>query len=287
MRRFGSAFVFLGVVSLAAAGQDAVTIKITYPKPGERARTRVEEKTTNKTIFTIGGMDQGKDEVKTKSLIYVDEIIENPKNAKRATKLKRTFEKAVIGLDGRTTTLPIEGKTVLIEKKGDTYSFTVDGKALEGESLALLSSEFNKPDEGMREIALPKEPIKPGGKWNIDKNALAKSLAAMGGPAFDKDKMTATGTLVKTYMKDGKQFGVLQIAIEGPITSLGGKNELEIKDGKLTLLYSGDGCIDGTSADGKSTGKMTLAVTGSTANVVIKAQIESTESRAMEMLPKK
>src|SRR5687767_3752427 len=121
MPRFLLALSLFALLTLTAGAQEAITIKIASPQPGQRSKVTLEDKTTTKTAFTVGGNTQSKDEVKTRSLVYVDEIIENPMNSKRPTKLKRTFEKAVVAKDGQKLNLPVEGKTVLIEKTGDKY----------------------------------------------------------------------------------------------------------------------------------------------------------------------
>jgi hypothetical protein len=287
MRQFVFCIPLVALFAVSAAGQDAVAIKIAYPQAGQRAKVTVEEKTASKTVFTVGGKAQAKEEAKTKSLVYVDEVIENPKNAKRATKLKRTFEKAAVGTGGKDAALPVEGKTVLIEKSGDKYAFTVDGKAVDAESLKLLEDEFDRPEgKDPRDVMFPNKPVKPGETWKIDIDELVKAIGDKG-PTFGKDKATATGTLVKAYMKDGKQFGVIDFVFEAPITGFGEKNPLTIKEGKMTLKFAGDGCIDGTVATGKSTAKMLMALAGSTMGVEIKVEIEDIETRTMEMLPKK
>lgn len=88
-------------------------------------------------------------------------------------------------------------------------------------------------------------------------------------------------------MKDERQFGVLELVFEAPITGLGEKSQLTIKEGKLVMKMTGDGCIDGTAATGKSTAKMTLGFTGTTMGIDIKVVVESTENRTMEMLQAK
>ena len=289
MRRFGFGLALVGLFAVAAAAQDkdAVTIKVSYPQAGQRAKVTVEDKTTTKTTFTVGGNAQAKDDVKTKSLVYVDEIIENPKNEKKATKLKRTYEKAVLGKDGKDTQLPIEGKTVAIEKKDGKYSFTVDGAAVTGESLKLLEDEFNKPDQkDTREVMFPKAPVKPGDTWKIEPAELIKAIGS-GGPTFDKDKVTASGTLVKAYKKDGKQYGVIDFVFDAPVTGFGEKSPLTVKDGKMTMKLIGEGCIDGSAPTGSSTTKISLGVTGTAQGIDLKVAVEGLETRTMEELPKK
>src|SRR5689334_7951316 len=122
MRVFGFAGVIAGLLVASAAGQDAIELKRALPKVGERVKVTVEEKNETKTTVNIKGMEQAKNEVKTKSLVYVDEVLEVADGAKKPSKLKRTYEKAVTGSDGTNTTLSLEGKTVVVEKKGDKYA---------------------------------------------------------------------------------------------------------------------------------------------------------------------
>ena len=186
-----------------------------------------------------------------KSLVYIDEIIENPKNAKRATKLNRTYEKAVQTIDGNGKKLSVEGKTVLIEKKGEKYTFTIGGKPVAEDVRRMLSDEFDRTEgKDVRDVMFPRMAVKPGESWKIDGDEMAKAIGDKG-PIFARDKVTATGTLVKTYKQDGKQFGVIEFAFDAPITSLGPKNPVTIKDGTMSMKLSGDGCIDGTVLDGQ------------------------------------
>jgi hypothetical protein len=287
MRRFAFCFPLLALFAAAAAAEDPVAIKVAYPQAGQRAKVTVEGKTVTKSVFTVQGNAQTKEDVKTKSLVYTDEVIENPKNEKRATKLKRTYEKAAVGKGGDAKTLPVEGKTVLIEKKGDKYAFTVDGEALTGESLKLLEDEFGKKDgPEPRELMLPKTPVKPGDTWKVDPGEIAKAFGPTG-PMLAKDEVKAGGTLVKAYKKDGRQFGVIELVFEAPVTGLGEKSPLAVKDGKMTLKITGDGCIDGTAPTGTSTGKLVFAVTGTAMGIDLKMLVEETESRTTELLPAK
>jgi hypothetical protein len=281
----GVALVIL--MGLSGTAQEAVPIKIAHPRVGERAKVTIDEKMTTKSVFTVQGMPQGKDEVGTKSLIYVDEIIENPRNTKRADKLKRTYEKAVVGKDGNTKKLSVEGKTVLIERSGERYTFTIDGRPVGPDALKLLQDEFDKPEEkDLRETMFPAGPVKPGETWKINPDELLKALGEKG-QSFDKGQLVATGKLVKTYQKDGKQFGVIEFNVSVPITSLGEKNPVKVTEGKMILKLLGDGCIDGSLASGKSTSKLTFAFSGSVMNIDLKVVVDSTENRTTEALPKR
>ena len=289
MQQFGFSLVVIGLFAVAAVGQDkdAITLKIAFPKAGQRARVTVEDKTTTKTEFTVGGMAQSKEEVRTKSLEYVDEVIENPNMERKATKLNRFYKKAVVGKDGNSMNLPIEGKMVLIEKRNGKYSYSVDGQAITGESLKLLEEEFSKPNQkDPRNIMLPKTMVKPGDNWKIDATELIKVIGSEG-LIFDKDKLTATGKLLKAFKMNGKQYGVIEFVLDVPITGFGGKAPLKVKEGKMMLLFTGDGCIDGSTPTGDSTAKMSVDVKGTTQGIDLKISIDGLQTRTMEELPKK
>jgi hypothetical protein len=287
MRRSVLALFLFTLLAHAGAAQEAVEIKFARPVAGSRTKVTVEEKTVTKSVYTVNGMTQGKDEVKSKLFVYVDDIIETSKDFRRPTKSKRTYEKAVIGGDGKDKKLGIEGKTVLIEQMGEKYSFTVDGKPVDDDSLKILSEEFDRPEgHEVRNHMLPKQAIKVGEAWTVDSAELAKSIGERG-LVFAKDKLSAGGKLVKAYKKDGRQYGVIELVFDAPITGLGNKNPIVLKDARMTMKLSGDGCIDGTLGTGKSTSKMTVTLEGSVKNIDVKAVIEGTESRTVEELPKK
>ena len=104
---------------------------------------------------------------------------------------------------------------------------------------------------------------------------------------MDKDKLEATGKLVKTYKKDGKQFGVIDLKVSAPITGLGEKSPVKVKDGSMVVTMAGDGCIDGTSAEGKSTMVMKFTVEGGVQGADLKVDATVTENRTSAPLPKK
>jgi hypothetical protein len=287
MARSVFGFFLVGLFGFTASAQDAIPIKIAHPKAGQRARITIDETMTSKSIYTMQGMTQKKDEVTTKSFIYVDEIIANPTNAKRATKIKRTYQKAVLGKDGKAKSLSVEGKTVLIEKKGEKHSFTVNGQTVGADTLKLLQDELDKSaSRDFRDAMFPTQPVKPGESWKVDVADLIKAIGEPG-PIFDKDKLTATGTLVKAYKKDGKQFGVIEFNIATPVTGFGAKSPLKLYEGSMTLKLIRDGCIDGSAATGKATTKMSLTFSGSAMNIDVKSVVESTENRTTELLPNK
>jgi hypothetical protein len=286
MYRFTIIGVMVALLALCAIGQEAITLKSAIPPVGQRVKMTVEGKNTTKTTFIIMGNVQNKKEVKTKSLIYVDEVLENPSNSSTPAKMKRTYEKAVIGKDGNTTKLPIEAKTVLIEKKGDKYVFTVDGETLTGESLKMLESEFNKVDTmDSQDFFLPKKPVKPGDTWKVDVADVVKS-AGDSGLILDKEKATANATLTKAYKKDQAQFGIVDFKFEAPITSHRQKSPLIIQEGQTTLKAVVDCCLDGSSATGTRVANAKFKILGVAMGIDVQIESEGTETKTVEQLKK-
>lgn len=286
MHRFMLVGLVLVVAAVSAPGQDGVTFKPNIPAPGQRVKTTIEEKSTQTTGITVkGAAAQKKDEAKTKSFVYVDETLENADMGKRATKLKRTYEKAVVSANGVTQTLPAEGRTVLIEKSGGKYAFTIDGKPAASEA-ALLEAEFNKSDNlDGPEMFFPKTPVKAGDSWKVDKAPLLKMLSASG-IMLDDDKAVSNGTLTKTYKKGQSQYGDVVFTFETPIIGLGPKAPVKLDDGKMSLKVEGEGCLDGATPDGKTVMHLQFSVKGSAMGIDIDIKNETTETRTVELLKK-
>jgi hypothetical protein len=284
MTRTFIGLLMLGLLALSASAEDAITFKTAIPKKGDKVKTTIEEKTNSTTSFTVMGTEQKKDEIKTKSLIYIEEVLENTGNSKTANKLKRTYEKAVLGKDGKPTTLSVEGKTVLIEKKGDKYIFTQDGEAVQGEALKLLEDQFNKKDRiDDAAFIFPKKPVKPGESWDVDSSDLVKALGETG-MVMDKEKTTGKATLTKAYKKDGSQFGVIDFVFAGSITSLGPTVPIEVKEAKFSGKIMGEGCIDGSVPTGSHTANFKFNIVGSVMGTNLKLDVTGVEKKTVELI---
>jgi hypothetical protein len=198
--------------------------------------------------------------------------------APKPTKVKRTYDKAVLATDDKETALPVEKKTVLIEKKNGTYSYTVDGKDVGVEVAKLLDAEFNTSGkDNSQDIFFPKKTVKPGETWKIDTDALAKALAKQF--KFDESKFESSGKLTRAYKQDGARFGVFEIKVTAPITDLGQKMPVTWKNGTFALDLSGDGVIDGTSSQGKSKMVMKVVIEGSGKGFDLRIEVSTTENR--------
>ena len=280
----------LGVLVVAsfaaqAAAQDSVTIKIYDPKAGDRVRITEEEKATS----TTSAMGQGQEEKSTKTLVYVEECITPPAAAgKKPLKVIRTFEKIESSKGGRAAIgTELVGKPILIEKKGDKYSFTVNGEGVTGPVADVLRQAYDKGDGPTARDVLPTTPVKPGENWKID---IKKALAGMTDDKFvvDTDKATMSGKLVKAYQKDGAGYGVIEMKASMPITGLGPKNPLTIKPGStLTMTMTSDGCIDGSTAAGEMTTTMTIKLEATTMGIDVSVVADAIQKKTTVPLSKK
>lgn len=291
MRSFGFVGALVGLLAASAAGQqDAVTIKVRTPKAGDRLKVTKTEKSTATTTFTAGGQTQSKDEGGTTSMAYVDEIITPGEGSGKPLKLTRTYEKYEVTKGEKNEPAPPLKTAILIEKKGDKYEFSADGKPLDAAVAGKLSGEFNKAGGTPRaEDLLPGKPVKPGDTWKVEGEKLAKLLGGAGGQfVIDPEKSAVNGKLVKTYLKDGKQFGVVEYDIDLAITSLGEKGAFKMKPGsKMGMKMTMDGCIDGSMTMNTMTGKLSMKIDGEGMGISLTVVADGTVTGTEELLTKK
>ncbi|MGH7169373.1 MAG: hypothetical protein ACRELG_03745 [Gemmataceae bacterium] len=259
----------LGILGLLMAAAplrvgDAFTIK---PKKSSKgAVTQHEKKVTVDSHVKVEGPDGKifKEEKNSKTTIeeYKETILAK-ETGKRVTQLRRVYSRAVVKADGKEKTLPYEGKTLLIEKKGDKYHFTIEnGEELKGEDAKSLDCTFNTPnghendDEELEKALLPKKPVAVNETWKIEPAEVLKYLWKGSEPVFplDESKATAQGKLLRAYKKDGRQYGVFDIDFSAPIKgdfSLGKDEKAPFEEGsKMGIRFKVDCCIDGTAGDG-------------------------------------
>jgi hypothetical protein len=260
----------------AAPADEAYTIK--RKEPGAGDSVQVERTDTLKaTTLLVAKNAKATDKAETKFIEKSDTTVETSAyketvlerdGAKAPTKLERAYTKAQVTAGGPATDLPYHDKTVVIEKKGERYTFSYKGgKELPPEDSPLLDLEFNRTpaDRG----ALDRPPPPPGAVkvdegWKLDLAALLKPLEKGGDLGFDVAKATGTGKLLKVYKKDDKTFGELRYTVKVPLTSFGqGKQKLSVKEGSsATFEVTQDVCIDGTSDAGVLRSKAELTAKG-------------------------
>jgi hypothetical protein len=257
------AALFLSAGLLRA--EDAVAIKFKDPAQGDVVRVEKTETTTatNKAVDAAGKVLGNTEQVVEESATYTETVVKCEKG-KHPTRLERKYDKAVVKIDGKEMKLAYDGKTVVIEQKDGKYRFTVDGKELAADDARSLAKEFGNKGESpdLEKLVLPKSPIKEKESWTIDMAPIVKDIAKEGEMELDADKATGTGTLLKAYKKDDKQFGRLKVELKLPLKQLGkGATKIVADQGSFVSMEANpDGCIDGTADVGtvKSTFKMEL-----------------------------
>ena len=131
-----------------ASDADTFMLKLYDIQQGD-VREITKNENIKRTIVSMANDKGGKKvEVLGLQYSYKEEILEKNKKEKRAAKGRRTYSKAREIKDGKETMLAYEGKEVLIEKKGDAYEFSVDGKALDKDDADFLDREWNKKESG-------------------------------------------------------------------------------------------------------------------------------------------
>jgi len=290
MRRF---LTLLAAGLFAAGGtlaaDDAITIKVKQPGPGDVVKETKTEKGVNKLTLNAPGVDQANEEKVNTKFAYTDEVIEKPAGAKQPNKVKRTYETASISKGTKEEEVGLAGKVVLIEKKGDKYSFTIDGKDVPRLAADILRKEFGKDKEITEEDFLPKGPVKVGDVWKLDIAKFAKDLSSDAEMTADVDKSSGTGKLLKVYDKDGHKFGVMEVKLELVITKGGRQGQvMEMKPGSsMKVTANIDACIDGTLADGKSKVHVKADLEGSMNNITVKVDSTAEEEATTEEVKKK
>jgi hypothetical protein len=160
---------------------------------------------------------------------YVETVLDTA--GEELTKVRRAYRSAQkTEANGKTRDLAYSGKTVLIEKRDDLFTFTADGRQLQPLDAERLLEDFKPKKRGDNYLAtkgLPRSPVRVGGSWEL-------SPDEEGG-----ETITGKGRLTKAYKDDrGRQCGVIVWDLECSAP------DAQIK--KLSIATTYDGGIDGT-----------------------------------------
>jgi hypothetical protein len=255
------------LLPLHAQAQETYTIKLKKSVKGSWTREqRVDtELDTSKITDNDGKVLQEKDDSVVQTLIYDQTVLERPDVKKKPTALKRTYEKATVTIKKETKVLPYQGKSVLIEKKGEKFQFRYEGGGeITGEDAKWLNKEFNdKKDDDfdIDAVLQPKNPVKAGETWKIPMAEIIKSLEKENLVLY-ADKCQGTGKLVKAYKQDGRQFGDLLYKFEIPLKAIKTKDGDIVMQAGVALIMElkASACIDGSVED--AVGQITQVFNG-------------------------
>jgi hypothetical protein len=285
MRRFGFAAVFALFGFAVVAADDAVTFKLSQPKPEDRVRVTQSDKTKITRTTTIGGKKAVVNEQNSAAWVYVGEIA--PKAAKDdQPKLTRTYQKFEVLTNGKAEVGPPLKVPILIEKKGDEFAFSAGEKQLPPAFVKRLEGELSPATQGVTPVEMiPDKPVKPGDTWKID---ATKAFQGTGKVTLDADRGTMTGKLVKVYKKDDRQFATLEFTASAPIKSLGPDIALIPKDGSVAeLKMTVDACIDGTDPFSRTNSRVSFRVEAAIPGGTIQLTSENQRTESIELVPKK
>ena len=234
----------------ALAADETYTLKLYKSKKGDKTENEKTEESKNSIAINVMGTNNKQEVDSGKKEIYTEEILEKKEGDKKATKLTRTYSAAEKTEKGETAKFLYAGETVLIEKKGDKYEFSVKGKALKQDEAPDLYKSFNKDDEPQSEDFMPAGPVKVGETWKVAADKTEKMFKSLGDDKMKVDvkKSTVSGKLLKAYKKDDAQFGTLELTIEVFVTEidLGGDFAKTKAGSKMTIKATVDTCIDGS-----------------------------------------
>jgi hypothetical protein len=256
------AALLVALSPLAAAAQE-YAIKVKRPGLGDKTRGQVtgDFKVEFKVLDNNGNVLMEAEETKSTKFNFQEVGLERAASGEDLVRVQRRYDDAERRVKGERHTLPYQGKTLLIEKKDGTFQFRIEGgETLEGKDIEELHEEFNKGGIGKltTEHFLPRKTVKVGDTWKYDVAPLAKAFSGDGKIDIDEAKSTGSGKLLKAYTKNGKQFGVIALTLEFPVTHMNHDgNKVPTKEGKITLRLTQDACIDGTLDESHLQGSIT------------------------------
>lgn len=254
MRTIPALFVAIGLLTFtdSFAADETYTLKLYKSKKGDKSAHESTKSEKASAVVSAGGKEKTEANSSEEKEAYTQEILEKKEGDRRPTKLTRTYTVAEKTAKGETKKAVYAGATVLIEKKGDKYEFSIAGKALKEDEAPDLFRKFNKKDEEpQNEDLLPDAPVKVGETWTVAADKSEKIFNALGSgdkTKIDAKKSSISGKLLKAYKKDGAQFGVLEftIAVAATDLELGGQLVKLTTGSKFVIKATVDTCIDGT-----------------------------------------
>lgn len=265
MARSLTCAALLLAVALPVAADDAYTIKLYKEKEGDVFKKTTVKKTDGTVVFAIGDMKGNEKQKGKEDVAYTEEILKWPADAKRATKLQRTYEKVDKTSDkGEEMKSYLVGKTVVVDRSKDKPAYTVDGKPPTDDQQKELDAEFGEEKSDFdKHDMLPGKAVKVGDTWTLDKKKVIAALGAKSKFGFDEEKSSFTGKLVKAAKKDGALHGTLEFTLKFAVTEfpLGPNMAVPTEAGSaMTIKATIDCCLDGTVPGEKSEMAMTMVV---------------------------
>jgi len=298
MRPLALAITFVALVAASAPAQkdDEFLILIASPRAKEKVDVTVDETVDSTITLFLAGENRVHKEKAVRFYQYTDDIITGDTTARLPNKVKRFYEKATKDDGNGSQGHPLQQQTIIIEKRGSDYVYTVADKKqpLDKEAKATLDNEFNTLNKiDLRDVMISKQPVKNNGTWDIERKALTGVLF-QDVFKFDDAKIKATGQVenAKPEPKKDKrpQTAKVTIKVTAPIVQFSlEKGMVKAKEGsKLDVTIVGDGHIDGLSPEGTVTMTMKFKMTGTSAEGLdIEIDTTAKQTRIVKFADKK
>lgn len=251
-----AALVLFACVTAGVRADGPVAIRLKQVGPGETFWADQRSEVEVVMQLTADGKTTRQEQRTGTRFTYRETVREKKLQDRRPTRLEREYERAEVTLQGRSQAFRYQGWTVLIEKEDGRYQFRIkDGDDLAEKDAPFLYREFSEGEAGKveEEMFLPRKPVAVGESWKIDAKPLIEIFEKGASLGVDAARATATGKLAKLYRREGRQYGVLTVRMELPLTTYTqGGNKVPLKAGSRAVIDATvDLCIDGTALDGK------------------------------------
>jgi len=292
MTRLFAIATAVAIAGTAVAADETYTIKLYKPKVGDSIKSTRRGSTEGKVEFSIMGQ-KGEQPIETSEVIeYTDEIVEMPKEGRRPTKQKRSYDKIDRkGGPAGNKKSALAGSTVTIERDGEKFKYSIDGKDVTKEQQAELDADFvNKKNEEKQDLLLPGKAVKVGDTWTIDGKKAIEAMGEQKQMEVDAVKSKFTCTLKKVESKDGKPFGTLEFQLELAVkkVALGPGQMVDADAGStVTATQTVVTCIDGSLPGAQITGEGKIEISAALPmNGSMKISAKSKEKNVEEAVKK-
>lgn len=270
--------LFAGTPLLA---QDYIVRVKRYPDAGRSAvcsDVETRKSTVKQTVADGKSQEQKTDGAKEET--YTETVLE--KGDKSPRKYRRAYDKAILTVAGKSYSRSYQGKTVLFEQQKDgRFAVKLQGSGelhpFDQQELPGLAAE--RADD-MDDVILPKEPLKVGGKWQIDPRGLVRAYARAG--ELDVTRSSGEGVLLRVETKDGRPVGTLEVTLRLAVKAWEGVKfdppaRMDVSS-TLTTVIDGSS----TAASFNLTGRMTGRGVGEDRGRKFTVEVDATQTFKQE-----
>ena len=210
------------------------------------------------------------------------EVIRKVKDGKAVVSLW-SFTKATQHREDQEMPFAFQGRTVVVTRvaEGNRLFAYDDGQPVASDDAAILAGLWDsesKPGEmSGEEIFAPKKPVAVGEQWMPDVTTISEGLKL--GDGIDLKRSSAKATLKSAEVRDGVEFGTVELYVELWLTKFG---PMQLDNAvPMKVEAEIDACIDGALPDGimttsmKAKGDSPASMEGSATKAQVSFDIEA------------